>query len=104
MSDETQALVRYRGDTYSIKATLTKDDVPVDFSSGNSTAKFSFAKGTKYTSIPGANGNSSGQVSFPFPSDATQGDYVYDIQVTSAGGEIQTFVQDTLTILDDISR
>ena len=102
--EESNAIERYRGDTYSIEAELTKNGVPINLSTGNYTAKFSFASGSKYTSIPGANGNASGQVSFPFPATASQGVYTYDIQVTSASGEIQTYVQDTLTIIDDISR
>ena len=104
VEEDSNAIERYRGDTYSIEAELTKNDLPIDLSPGQYTAIFGFAKGSKYQSIPGANGNSAGQVSFPFPANVGQGEYTYDIQVTSAGGEIQTYVQDKLTIIDDIAR
>ncbi len=97
-------ITRYRGDTYAIEAVLKKDGTPIDLSAGNYTAKFSFAKGTKRHIINGVNGNSSGEVSFPFPSDVTAGTYTYDIQVTSSSGEIQTYTKDILEIVTDITN
>ena len=97
-------ITRHRGDTYSVDAKLSIDSIPVDFSAGNSIATFSFARGTKRVTIPGTNGNISGEVSFPFPADVTAGTYSYDIQVTSNTGKIRTFVKDTLELVSDITN
>ena len=100
-------ITRYRGDTYSIEATITKTVAtvvtPIDFTVGNYTATFSFAKGSKRTSIDGVNGTVDGEISFPFPADVFAGTYSYDIQVTSNTGEIRTYIKDTLNIVEDIS-
>jgi len=104
MGTTPKTVTRYRGDTYSVEVYLAVDDTPVDLSTGNNTALFSFAKGNKRVSIPGANGTVEGEVSFPFPADVFPGTYVYDIQVTASSGEIRTFVKDTLNIIDDISQ
>ena len=96
-------ITRYSGDTYPIEAVLTKDNIPVDFSPGEYTAKFSFSKPLYRVVVTGVHGNDSGEVSFPFPADVTAGTYDYDIQVTSNAGEIRTFVKDKLIIIDDIT-
>ena len=95
-------ITRYRGDTYSIEATISKtvDSVEtlLDFTTGNNTATFSFAKGTKRVSIPGVNGTVDGKISFPFPEEVFAGTYNYDIQVTSNTGEVRTYIKSTLEI------
>ena len=95
-------ITRYKGDTYSIEATISKDNIPIDFTAG-ATASFSYAKGEVYTSILGLNGTVDGEISFPFPADVRAGKYSYDIQVTSSAGEIRTYVKDSLVIEDDIT-
>ena len=96
-------ITRYRGDTYSIEAKLTKDGVDLDLSPDNNTAKFSFAKGNKRVVIEGVNGTATGEVSFPFPAEVTKGTHYYDIQVTSSTGEVRTYIKDKLEIIDDIT-
>ena len=96
-------LTRFKGDTYSVEAVLTKEGVAIDLTPGNYTASFGFAKGTKRVVIPGANGTANGEVSFPFPAAVTAGTYKYDIQVTSNTGEIRTYTKDTLEIIGDIT-
>ena len=95
-------IVRYKGDTYSIEATLTNDSVGVDFTAGNS-AILSFARGDVYTTITGINGTVDGVISFPFPADVKSGEYFYDIQVTYASGEIRTYVKSILEIIEDVT-
>ena len=104
MGQPTTKVIRYRGDTYSIKAKLTKDSTPIDFTAGQSTARFSYAKGGVYESIPGVNGTVDGFISFPFPADVNAGSYTYDIQVTDSNGEIRTYVKDVLEITNDITK
>ena len=96
-------LSRYKGDTYSIEATLTKDNIGVDFTAGN-TATFSFARGDVYVTIDGINGTVDGTISFPFPGDVKAGKYSYDIQVVSPTGEVRTYVKDILDIVDDVTK
>ena len=95
-------LVRFRGDTYSVEAVLTKDNVAIDFTDGH-TALFSFVKGTINVTITGINGTVDGEISFPFPADVKSGMYKYDIQVTAPSGEIRTYVKDDLEIISDIT-
>ena len=95
---------RFKGDTYSVEAVLTKEGVPVDFSAGNNTATFSYSKGSVSNSIPGVNGTVDGEISFPFPADVKAGTYKYDIQVTSSAGEVRTYVKNKLIIADDITK
>ena len=95
-------IVRFRGDTYSVEAVLTKDDIAVDFTDGT-TAKFSFVKGSIQDTVDGLNGTANGEISFPFPADVKAGIYKYDIQVTGTSGEIRTYVKDVLEILGDIT-
>lgn len=94
---------RFRGDTYSIEATLTKDSTPVDFTGGNNTAKLSFIRGSVGTTIDGINGDVDGNISFPFPADVKAGMYDYDIQVISNTGEIRTYIKSTLEITSDVT-
>ena len=101
MSNEIK---RFRGDTYAIDVVLSKNDLPVDFSVDNYTAKFSYKKGTKKNTIDGINGTVDGEITFPFPASVAPGQYVYDIQVISSTAEIQTYVKSTLEIVDDITR
>lgn len=96
-------ITRYKGDTYSIEAIISKDTVPLNFTLGNNTAILSFSKGTLLTSIAGVNGSANGEISFPFPADVKAGVYKYDIQVTSNTGEIRTYVKDILEINEDIT-
>jgi len=103
-------ITRYKGDTYSIEATLGRTDkvtgitTPVDFTDG-STAVFTFTKGTVIVTIPGVNGDINGNISFPFTGQEAilAGTYAYDMQVTSLAGEIRTFVKDTLIISTDVT-
>ena len=96
-------ITRYRGDTYSIEAIISKDGVPLDFTLGNNTAVFSFIKQSA-TTIPGVNGTADGHISFPFPADVLAGTYAYDVQVTTNTGEIRTYIRDSLIILKDITK
>lgn len=96
-------ITRFRGDTYSVEATLTKDSIPVDFTAGN-TAKFSFTKGAVNETINGINGTVEGMISFPFPATVKAGTYMYDIQVISNSGEIRTYIKDTLHIVSDVTN
>jgi hypothetical protein len=98
------SLTRFKGDTYPIKAILSMDDEPLDFTPGNNTALFSFAKGTVYRSIPGTFGTDEGEIYFPFPQNVSEGEYIYDIQVTDINGFIRTYVKDKLTISKDITK
>ena len=98
------SITRFRGDTYSIEAILTKNDTPVDFTVNHSTAKFGFARGTKRRVLQGVHGTFDGHISFPFPADVAAGEYTYDIQVISATGEIRTYVKDVMTVSEDIAE
>ena len=95
-------LERFKGDTYSVEAVLTKDNTPIDFTDGH-TALFSFTKGSVNVTIQGVNGTVNGEISFPFPSDVRAGTYKYDVQVTAPSGEIRTYVKDDLEIISDIT-
>ena len=95
-------LERFKGDTYSVEAVLTKDSTPIDFTAGY-TALFSFIKGTVSVTIVGINGTVDGNISFPFPANVKSGTYKYDVQVTSPSGEIRTYVKDDLEIISDIT-
>ena len=97
-------ITRYRGDTYAIEVVLRKDGELLDMMPGNYTASFSYARGSKRTTIPGINGTVNGEVSFPFPAHITVGEFKYDIQVTSASGEIRTYIKDTLLIVGDVTK
>jgi len=99
----SNSITRFRGDTYSIEATLTKESLPLDFTPGNYTATFSYARGNRRITIPGVNGTIEGTISFPFPEDIKAGTYIFDIQVTSSTGEIRTYIKDSLEIVEDIS-
>ena len=96
-------IVRFKGDTYSVEATLSKNSTPIDFTDGT-TATFSFEKGEVLESIVGLNGTISGEISFPCPALIKAGKYKYDIQVTAVSGEIRTYVKDTLEIVEDITN
>jgi hypothetical protein len=96
-------ITRYRGDSYPIEVTLTKNEAPVDLSSQNTHAKFSFTKGKLRHVIVGVNGNANGEISFPFPKDVAAGEYTYDIEVVNPVGEVRTFIVDKLIIEDEVS-
>ena len=95
---------RYKGDTYSVEAVLTKDGIPIDFSDVNNTAKFSFSKGDVYHTIDGT-GDATGSITFPFIGleAVVAGTYKYDIQVTTVDG-IRTYVKSDLVIEPDITQ
>ena len=101
---DTNLITRYKGDTYAIEAILTKGGTPLNFTAGNNTARFSFARGTIYENIAGINGTASGEIHFPFPADVSAGTYSYDIQVTANTGEIQTYIKNTLEIVNDVTK
>lgn len=97
-------ITRYRGDTYSVEAVLSKGGVPLDMTAGNNTAKFSYGKRNKTrNTIDGINGSAAGEISFPFPINAAVGLYLYDIQVTSSSGEVRTYIRDELEIVGDVT-
>ena len=108
MSISENQIDRYRGDTYSIEATIKKDEIPLDLSGADYDVVFGYKKGKKKNLITGINGNINGEISFPFPAIVSPGQYVYDIQVTdntlAGNNEIQTYVKDILNIIDDVSR
>lgn len=112
MRKSKNEITRFRGDTYSVEAvlkkTINKVEVPIDFTDGT-TAKFSYKKGSgKKVTIDGLNGTADGEITFPFVETAQTsilpGQYIYDIQITSGSGEIQTYVKDIMNIVDDITR
>ena len=75
-------ITRFRGDTYSVDAVISKNGTPIDFTDGT-TAIFTFEKGAVKESIVGLNPTVNGDISFPFPAVIKAGKYKYDIQKQS---------------------
>ncbi len=102
----SNAINRFRGDTYPINMSFTRDGNPMDFGTGSYTTRFSYIDKTGETaSIVGSNGTDEGVIEFAFPDTVAVGSYTYDVEVEDTTlNTIQTFVKDTMVIVDDVTK
>jgi hypothetical protein len=97
---------RYRGDTFSMVWNLKINGAVADLTGAS--VKFAYQKTDSVVLV--INGSltdaPNGEVTFPvLVSDFdTSGTYDYDLQVTFADSTIRTFVQDVISIKDDINK
>ena len=110
----TTEITRYRGDTVADEFTVkTSAGVAVDITGASfimtiDTLRAPPDNTTKVATLTGViTGASSGQVQFPFTApdaDQTPGKYYFDIQMTDAGGKIQTLDVGTYLFKQDITK
>lgn len=107
-------ITRYRGDTVPDEFTVKTDKgfivniTGAAFKLTVNSVQDPVGTGTQLFTITGVvAAPTTGVVSFPFTSveaDQAPGTYYYDVQMTDAGGKIQTLVKDTYTYVQDITK
>ena len=103
IGEESVDLIRYRGDTYPVSTTLSKNG-NTDVTGYTFKLSTQIGQGTIYTAIGSIIDASNGIVSFPLDAlaIATAGEGVYDIEGND-GTYIYTYEKGVFTLLDDLT-
>lgn len=106
-------IITVEGDTWTFNATVDTDGTPWDFTSytGKLQVRASTLATNKLLDVSTSNYmslNSSGNISITVPSSVmatvNEGRYVYDLEVTSAGGQKTTLLQGAFVVSPQVSE
>jgi hypothetical protein len=101
----------WRNDTLTLNFEMKVNDVPLDLSGatvrmqirpsyGSNTLTLSIAEGTGIT----VTGDDDNIVSISKLITITAGEYVYDLEIQYASGEVKTYVQGAFSVHEDVTK